>query len=106
MAAEKLFAVMAGQSADYFSIGGVEFQAAPYTLLEYATYNALPENDLLAQAEFIAERLQVRIRGTKTKPADITPDWVMANMPVPTLRLLQHILMYGEVPMDGGAGKS
>ncbi|MFC4428027.1 hypothetical protein [Deinococcus navajonensis] len=106
MAAEKLFEVMAGISADYFSIGGVQFYAAPFTLMEYATYQALPENDLGAKAEFIAEKLQVRIRGTKAKAAEITTDWVMENVPLPTMRLLQHILIYGEKPRDGTPGKS
>lgn len=106
MAAEKLFEAMAGKSATYFTIGGVDFYAAPFTLLEYTIFQSLPEGDLGAKAEFLAEKLQLRLRGVKTPASTITMDWVLENVPLPTLALLQHVLLYGEKPKDGGPGKS
>lgn len=95
---EKLFNVLAGKSADYFELGGVSFEAAPFTLLEYVEYTALPEGDLGARAEFLAEKMRRRVRGNKTDPALITDEWILENMPLPTLNVVQTLFMTGEMP--------
>lgn len=105
--AEKLFNVLAGKSADYFELGGVPFEAAPFTMLEYTEFLAIPDGDMGERAAFIAAKLRARIRGTKHDPVTITADWVLENLPLPTLAVLQHIFMTGEMPKEGGKpGKS
>lgn len=103
--AEQLFNVLAGKSADFFELGGIAFEAAPFTLLEYTEFLGLPDGDLGEQAAFIADKLRRRVRGTKHDPAGITPDWVLENLPLPTLGVLQHLFMTGEMPKGGGKGK-
>ncbi len=93
----ELFAVMAGRSSDTFSLGGIKFQAAPVTLDEYGEYLSLP-SELDAQAEWLADKLKRRLSGTKTDPSAITPQWVMAELPLPTMRILTHVLIHGEMP--------
>lgn len=92
-----LFTVMAGRSDDTFHIGGQRFMAAPVTLDEYGEYLALPDK-LDAQAEWLADKLKRRLSGTKTDPESITPAWVMAELPLPTMRTLTHLLIHGEMP--------
>ena len=102
----RLFSEIAGRSQDTFQLGGVEFEAAPYTLAEYAAYLALPDGDLGAKAEFHAERLKRRIRGTKHDPDTVTAEWVLDNLPLPTLQVLEHVMLYGKMPQaDGETGK-
>lgn len=101
----RLFSVVAGESSDTFSIGGITFKAAPYTLMEYALYLALPEEDLGEKASFHAERLKRRIQGTKDDPELITGEWLLENLPLPMLKVLEHIMLYGEMPKTGETGK-
>lgn len=103
--ATELFKVMAGVSADTFSIGGVAFYAAPLTLMEYGAFLALPENQLDSKAEFLADKLQRRIVGTKVKPDTITQEWLLENLTVPVLTVLQHVLLYGEMPKESAEPK-
>lgn len=96
--AEKLFNILAGKSADYFELGGIQFEAAPFTLLEYVEYTGLEDNDLGARAEFLADKMRRRVRGNKVDPAIITDVWILENMPLPTLNVVQHLFMTGEMP--------
>ena len=104
-----LFTVLAGQSSDTFSIGGVKFMAAPVALDEYAEFLALPQlppdehgnprgTSLNVQADWIANKLRRRIQGKDHDPATITGEWVQQNVPLPTVSILQHVLLYGEMP--------
>ena len=96
-----LFTVLAGQSTDTFSIGGVKFMAAPVALDEYAEFLALQGEKGMAlgvQADWMADKLRRRIQGKDPDPATITHEWVLANVPLPTLSVLQHVLLYGEMP--------
>lgn len=88
---------MAGRSPNTFNLGGVRFEAAPVTIREYGEYLALPDA-LDAQAEWIADKLKRRLSGTKTDPETITSEWVMEELPLPTLRILTHLLIHGEMP--------
>ena len=106
-----LFTVLAGKSKDTFQIGGVTFLAAPFTISEYEEYRAatddLPPGEAFRRkAEILAEKLGIRIHGVKPVPADITPDWVRENVPLPTLPVLEHIMLYGKMPEAGEAGKT
>ncbi len=94
----ELFSVMAGRSPHTFSIGGVRFEAAPVTLMEYGEYLALPENRIDLLSEWLADKLKRRLSGTKTDPAVITPEWVLEEVPKPTVAVLTHILLNGEMP--------
>lgn len=105
MAGEKFFTVLAGTSENHFSIGGVDFQAAPLTLAEYGKFLAVPD-DISEQAHFLADKLKRRVRGTKHNPDDITPEWLMDNLTIAMMATLKHVLLYGEMPEAvGGAGK-
>lgn len=104
MAGEKFFAELAGESADYFEIGGVQFYAAPLTLREYVEFTKLPDG-VEEQAAFLSQKLKRRVRGTKQNPDDITPDWILENVTVPRLKVLQHVLLHGEMPTAGEKGK-
>ena len=113
----KLFAALAGISADTFDLGEVTFMAAPLTIAENAEYNALatvpvrtPDGEVVqiiaedARAEFWADKLRRRVKNTtKTDPATITAQWFMENCPRPTLGVLEHVRFYGEMP---GAGEN
>jgi len=115
-----LFAVLAGKSKDTFSIDGIRFMAAPLTMVENGEYNALPtvqvrddKGNLMeviaedARAEFWADKLKRRIlEPTKHSPDGITRDWFLANVPRPTLRVLEHVMFYGEMPQAGGNTKA
>ncbi|PJI54590.1 hypothetical protein CTI14_13595 [Methylobacterium radiotolerans] len=101
----ELFNDLAGQSEQYFTIGGVSFYAAPFTLMEYVLYQNLPSEELADRAEFLADQLSRRIRGTATKPETITRDWLMDNLPLPRLPYLETVLLTGKPPKDGGTGK-
>jgi hypothetical protein len=96
-----LFTVLAGQSNDTFTIGGVKFMAAPVALDEYAEFLSLQGEKGMAlgvQAEWMADKLRRRVQGKDPDPATITQEWVLANVPLPTLSVLQHVLLYGEMP--------
>lgn len=102
-----LFTVLAGRSADTFSIGDVKFMAAPVTLDEYAEFLALQQPgpdgqpggmSLAAQSDWLADKLRRRIQGKDPDPATITAEWVQKNVPLPTVAVLQHVLLYGEMP--------
>lgn len=96
----RLFSVIAGQADATFSIGDAEFMAAPLTISEYAVYKSLGK-EMDAEAEFWAEKLRSRIRGTKPDPATITTEWVMDNVPMSLLPTLAHVMIYGELPGPG-----
>lgn len=99
-----LFTVLAGQSPDTFTIGDVKFMAAPVALDEYAEYLSLQGEKgmtLDVQARWLADKLRRRVQGKGTDPVTITPEWVMENTPLPTLGILQHVLLYGEMPKAG-----
>lgn len=104
MSSKPLFTVLAGRSKDFFSIGGIDFEAAPLSLLEYGEMMALPDG-LDAKAEFLAEKLRKRLRRGTDDPALITTDWVMENVPLSMVRTLDHVLLYGELPTEGDSGK-
>ncbi|WP_407570733.1 hypothetical protein [Deinococcus altitudinis] len=104
-----LFTVLAGQSTDTFNIGGVKFMAAPVTLDEYAEFLSLPQLpagpdgrpqgiSLIVQADWMADKLRRRIQGKDPDPVTITGEWVQQNVPLPTVQILQHVLLYGEMP--------
>lgn len=99
----ELFNDLAGRSDAYFTIGGVSFEAAPFTLMEYVQYQNIEQFG--DRAEFMADRLSRRIRGTTTKPDEITTEWLMDNLPLPRLTYLETLLLTGKPPKDGGTGK-
>jgi hypothetical protein len=104
-----LFTVLAGQSPDTFTIGGVKFMAAPVALDEYAEFLSLQGEKgmpLDVQANWMADKLRRRTHGKDTDPAIITQEWVLANVPLPTLSVLQHVLLYGEMPRAGETPKA
>ena len=92
----QLFKVLAGTSEDTFNIGKVSFQAAPLTIMEYAEYLALPEG-FDAKCEYYAAKLRSRQQGTKD-PVAITAEWVMENLPVSMIPVLEHVLIHGKMP--------
>lgn len=109
----KLFDTLAGraQGADYFKIGDAEFYADPLTLLEWSELQAIPdiehrddsgklikaERDLPAWAEFMAEKLRLRVRN-KFDPANVTSEWLLEHLPFSWINTLDYVLMYGRVP--------
>ncbi len=101
-----LFTVLAGQSADTFSIGGVKFMAAPVALDEYAEFMALKDASLAMQCEWLADKLRRRIQGKDPDPVTITGEWVLKNVPFSYLSVLQHVLLYGEMPKAEGEKKA
>jgi len=102
-----LFTVLAGKSNDTFKLGGVEFQAAPVTLREYGEYLAFEKQPLSDQAVWLADKLRRRLHNpTKTDPDEITAEWLLDNLPLPHLAIVQHILLYGEMPKEGSEKKS
>ena len=97
----ELFKVLAGRSDDHFTLGGISFEAAPLVIEEYAEYISLPDGLFDVKAEFYAAKLRARVRGTKTDPANITPEWVMSNLPVSMMAVLDHVLIHGRMPESG-----
>lgn len=113
-----LFETVAGISSDTFTIEGVRFMAAPFTISEQAAYFALPtetDTDASGRAfqyvphdvrfEYLAERLRRRVKDAKADPKDITAEWLMDHLPVPMLDPLLHLLMHGKMP-DGAGGNT
>ncbi len=102
----ELIKVVAGRSSDHITLGGVEFEAAPLMIREYGEWLALGDADggrsLDARAEFLAEKLRKRVKGTKTDPATITAEWIMDNVPISMLNTLEHLFIHGELPAKGG----
>lgn len=96
--ATELFKVMAGVSSDTFTIGDVTFMAAPFTMMEYGAFLALPEDAIDLRVEFLADKLRRRVRGNKIDPATITEQWLMENLELPKLPILQHVLLHGKMP--------
>lgn len=94
----ELFKVLAGTSSDTFSIGDVSFMAAPFTIMEFAEYLALPDGNFDTKCDFYAGKLRPRLRGTKPDPATITGEWVMENLPVSMIPVLDHLLIHGKMP--------
>ncbi len=102
-----LFTVLAGKSADTFKLGGIEFQAAPVTLREYGEYLASQEGSIADQTVWLADKLKRRLQNaTKTDPEEITPDWVLDNLPLPFMKIVNHILLYGEMPKESSEKKA
>lgn len=107
----KLFELLAGTSSDHFKIHDVEFFAAPVTLEEYGHFLALQSDDphnptpLDARAEFIAEKLRGRVRGKTADPATITTEWVMQNVTLTHLKVIEYVLLHGEMPAQGASPK-
>jgi len=102
-----LFTVLAGKSSDTFKLGGVEFQAAPVTLREYGEYLAIEKQPIQVQATWLADKLGRRLQNTtKSDLPEITDEWVLDNLPLPFLKIVQHILLYGEMPKEGGEKKA
>ncbi|GGK11761.1 hypothetical protein GCM10008955_01240 [Deinococcus malanensis] len=103
----ELFSDFAGRSEAYFSVQGVEFMAAPFTLQEFVEYQQLPSDGrhVGERADFMASRLRRRIRGTTTDPATITTEWLMEHLGLPRLGYLETLLLTGKKPEDGGKGK-
>ncbi|WP_019584673.1 hypothetical protein [Deinococcus apachensis] len=99
----QLFVALAGRSEHTFKVGDVEFEAAPLTIMEAGEYFALQarENGAFdARCEHLALKLRQRCR-TKVDPASITTEWLMERLDIPTLQVLEHVLLYGEMPGSG-----
>lgn len=124
MAKKSLFAILAGQSEATFSIGGVTFQAAPMTILEYAEYLAVNDGDVtdelragfadvpqltdadLALYTFCARELRKRLApGQNLDAAALDTRWLCANYPQSRVNVLTHLLVHGELPPPGGPGE-
>lgn len=94
----KLFSIIAGESAHTFSIGGIDFRAAPLTLREQqGYYAAVKEGTDEAMANLLADRLRVRIVGVKDEDRErVTGEWFAANVHGPALSLIVDLLLNGE----------
>ena len=93
-----LFTDLAGISDDTFKIGEAVFMAAPVTLDEYAEFQTVQQGAGPELYAWLADKLRRRVKGVKTDPATITAEWVTANLSLPKLGVLQHVLLYGEMP--------
>lgn len=103
-----LFTALAGRSEDTFKVGDVEFEAAPLTIMEVGEYFAVQEKDgrtFDVRCEHMALHLRKRCRG-KTDPATVTSEWLMEKLTIPSLQVLEHVLIYGEMPGAGGEKKA
>lgn len=54
------------------------------------------------RAEYIAMKLRLRVQ--KTDPITITRDWLMEQVGVPGLDLVEYVLIYAEMPQPKDAG--